>query len=286
MTGPTPPLRGYDGQPSLRLKPRRACQPKLGDAERRLVDGAGLSLSTQICTTYSFYLIRTTVEVSFSCKIFFPLTVSTDGPSFASRTEGSSATRVQPEWVNGARLRVTPLDACGWMANMRVRITRNPSDVVNGIRLDRFRKGEVYEVGPLLGSYLLASRYAEPVNDDIPATLVPSSERVLTLREYLDATPRNLQREATKRRLARLARQIRSMKRVTFIVAVNRLDLVPALRREFGRRKVEIVVDRRQGERRRGRQPIVAHERRHRDRRVHDVRAELQSVGFAVNVIS
>lgn len=191
-----------------------------------------------------------------------------------------------PEWVNGARLRVTPLDACGWMANMRVRITRNPSDVVNGIRLDRFRKGEVYEVGPLLGSYLLASRYAEPVNDDIPATLVPSSERVLTLREYLDATPRNLQRAAIKRRLARLARQIRSMKRVTFIVAVNRLDLVPALRREFGRRKVEIVVDRRQGERRRGRQPIVAHERRHRDRRVHDVRAELQSVGFAVNVIS
>lgn len=75
------------------------------------------------------------------------------------------------------------------------------------------------------------------------------------------------------------------MKHVQFIIATNQLELVPELRREFRTSNVEIIIDRRQGQRRRSHQPGIARERRHSERRVHDISADLQSVGFAVNVI-
>lgn len=182
---------------------------------------------------------------------------------------------------------VARLNANGWMADMRVRITRNMTGVVDGIRLDRFGKGYVYEVGSLLGSYLLACGCAEPVSDDTPATVVPSSERVLTLREYLDGRDLEWTKKSDRTSLFdALSRQIRLMRYVQVIIAANRLELVPELRRECRTSNVEIIIDRRRRKRRRSPHPDITLDRRHGDRRVHDISAELDSVGFAVNVIS
>lgn len=56
---------------------------------------------------------------------------------------------------------------------MRVRITRVLSGSIDGIQLDRFIPGVVYDVGTSIGSYLLSERWAEPVYDDSPALVVP-----------------------------------------------------------------------------------------------------------------
>jgi hypothetical protein len=44
---------------------------------------------------------------------------------------------------------------------------------IDGIRLDRFTPGLVYEVGTTLGNYLLSSGAAIPVDDDSPAHILP-----------------------------------------------------------------------------------------------------------------
>ena len=60
---------------------------------------------------------------------------------------------------------------------MRIRITRKPDIVsIDGLRLDGFEAGLQYEVGTLLGAYLLAEGWAEPVPDDEPASVVPLNE--------------------------------------------------------------------------------------------------------------
>jgi hypothetical protein len=56
---------------------------------------------------------------------------------------------------------------------MRVRITRPLSGSIDGIQLDRFIPGFVYDVGTAIGSYLLSERWAEPVLDESPALVVP-----------------------------------------------------------------------------------------------------------------
>jgi len=48
---------------------------------------------------------------------------------------------------------------------MRVRIIGTPTGEVDGIRLERMTKGEVYQVGTSLGCYLLATGLAEPVTE-------------------------------------------------------------------------------------------------------------------------
>ncbi|HXD16226.1 MAG TPA: hypothetical protein VN654_04360 [Vicinamibacterales bacterium] len=56
---------------------------------------------------------------------------------------------------------------------MRVRITRVLSGSIDGIQLDRFIPGVVYDVGTSIGSYLLSEQWAEPVHDESPALVVP-----------------------------------------------------------------------------------------------------------------
>jgi hypothetical protein len=56
---------------------------------------------------------------------------------------------------------------------MRVRITRALSGSIDGIQLDRFIPGFVYDVGTSIGSYLLSEQWAEPVHDESPALVVP-----------------------------------------------------------------------------------------------------------------
>lgn len=53
-------------------------------------------------------------------------------------------------------------------AKMRLRITRQLYESIDGIQFPAFRPGFVYEVGSTIGNYLLATRSAEPVGDDVP----------------------------------------------------------------------------------------------------------------------
>jgi hypothetical protein len=39
---------------------------------------------------------------------------------------------------------------------------------IDGIDLTHFEVGQIYDVGTTLANYLLASRYAKPIADDIP----------------------------------------------------------------------------------------------------------------------
>ena len=68
------------------------------------------------------------------------------------------------------------LAATLWMpppAQMRLRITRQLHDSIDGIQLSVFRPGYVYQVGTTIANYLLAVRAAEPVADDHPYLVLP-----------------------------------------------------------------------------------------------------------------
>lgn len=64
---------------------------------------------------------------------------------------------------------------------MRLRITRQPSGCIDGIRLDDFIVGFVYDVGTTLACFLLAEGVAEPVSDDTPAHVPPVEVTRFTL---------------------------------------------------------------------------------------------------------
>jgi hypothetical protein len=60
---------------------------------------------------------------------------------------------------------------------MRIRVIRTPSiPSIDGVQLDRFKPGLLYELGNLLGSVFLAEGWAEPAASDEPAMLIPFSE--------------------------------------------------------------------------------------------------------------
>jgi hypothetical protein len=57
---------------------------------------------------------------------------------------------------------------------VRLRITRALSGSIDGIQLDHFIVGELYEIGTAVGSYLLAIGAAEPTSEEGPTLIVPS----------------------------------------------------------------------------------------------------------------
>jgi hypothetical protein len=57
--------------------------------------------------------------------------------------------------------------------NLRVRITEKLSGSIDGIQLERFTPGFVYDVGTSLGCYLLSLEAAQPVADETPALVLP-----------------------------------------------------------------------------------------------------------------
>jgi hypothetical protein len=61
---------------------------------------------------------------------------------------------------------------------VRLKITKQPSGSIDGIQLDDFMVGFTYDVGSLLGCYLLAERLAVPVDDDSPALVMPLKTQV------------------------------------------------------------------------------------------------------------
>jgi hypothetical protein len=56
---------------------------------------------------------------------------------------------------------------------MRVLITRSAQGEVDGILLNSFQAGLMYDVTPSLGSYLITTDCAKPVGTDDPALVVP-----------------------------------------------------------------------------------------------------------------
>jgi hypothetical protein len=75
-----------------------------------------------------------------------------------------------------------------------------------------------------------------------------------------------------------------AMNRVVLIVAVDRAELFDTMRVVNSVGWTNVVLDRRRGERRR-RTQSVAKDRRHSERRTHDVDRELKSVGMAAVVL-
>jgi hypothetical protein len=61
---------------------------------------------------------------------------------------------------------------------MRLLITRQLQESIDGIHLSAFRPGYVYQVGPTIGNYLLAVGAAKPAADD-DAYIVLSPEKQL-----------------------------------------------------------------------------------------------------------
>jgi hypothetical protein len=56
---------------------------------------------------------------------------------------------------------------------MRLRITRQVSGSLDGIQLNQFEVGQLYDVGTAVGSYLLAIGAAEPVAEEGPLVVPP-----------------------------------------------------------------------------------------------------------------
>jgi hypothetical protein len=98
---------------------------------------------------------------------------------------------------------------------MRIRIIQKPAVAfIDGVRLDNFRPGSVYQFGSLMAGVFLAEGWAEPVDDpesgDQPTVDVPAIPRNLT-REffppYYDGSPAALAAEQASRRRARRRRK-------------------------------------------------------------------------------
>jgi hypothetical protein len=58
---------------------------------------------------------------------------------------------------------------------VRIKILKQTPERIEDIRLERFRIGEIFEVGSRLAELLLAEGWAEPVDDDASARGVESA---------------------------------------------------------------------------------------------------------------
>ena len=92
---------------------------------------------------------------------------------------------------------------------MRIRIIQKPAvEFIDGVRLDQFRPGHVYQLGSLMAGVFLAEGWAEPVDEsgDRKSRSAPPIPRNLT-REffppYYDGSPAALAAEQASRRRAR-----------------------------------------------------------------------------------
>jgi len=56
---------------------------------------------------------------------------------------------------------------------MRIRMVRRPHGEVDGVDLNRFEVGTMYDVTASIATYLMVGNYAEPVADTTPARVVP-----------------------------------------------------------------------------------------------------------------
>jgi len=84
---------------------------------------------------------------------------------------------------------------------MRLRITRQLCESIDGIQFSAFRPGYVYELGSTIGNYLLASGAAEPAADDEPYLILPPEKHLF----YPTPTRTRVPRPAPQRRRVEIA---------------------------------------------------------------------------------
>jgi hypothetical protein len=75
---------------------------------------------------------------------------------------------------------------------VRLRITQRLTGNVDGVRLDHFEPKYVYEVGVLIGCYLLAIGAAEPVDDEGPALVLPVRKQLFGPPPLVHESRRNI----------------------------------------------------------------------------------------------
>jgi len=65
---------------------------------------------------------------------------------------------------------------------MRIRIVKRPAGRVDGVPLDRFEPGVVYEVNASIGSYLMAMGHAQAVTEAGPARVIALDSPAATVK--------------------------------------------------------------------------------------------------------
>ena len=95
---------------------------------------------------------------------------------------------------------------------MRIRIIQRPTvEFIDGVRLDQFRPGHVYQLGSLMAGVFLAEGWAEPVEDQEPgrqdAPAIPPNLTREFFPPYYDGSPSALAAEQASRRRARRRRK-------------------------------------------------------------------------------
>lgn len=70
--------------------------------------------------------------------------------------------------------------------------------------------------------------------------------------------------------------------KLLIIVSRSQPTLYPYLNYVFGRETADVILDRREGERRRPWEPAATTERRRRDRRQRDITRDLETLGWAL----
>ena len=80
---------------------------------------------------------------------------------------------------------------------MRIRIVHHPPvEGIDGIRLDCFEVGQVYEVGTTIGALFMAEGWAEPLPlDEMPPPVPFSAGDPFTTRVIVRRDPPNLTKE-------------------------------------------------------------------------------------------
>jgi hypothetical protein len=93
---------------------------------------------------------------------------------------------------------------------VRLLITQRLHGSIDGMQLDRFQPGRIYDVGPVLGALMLAEQWAEPVDERSRATVTPVSN----IRQFAAAPAFPWRHRAQKREHAMAAdRSYRRKKR-------------------------------------------------------------------------
>ena len=96
-----------------------------------------------------------------------------------------------------------------WYRTVRLRITQRLTGHVDGIKLDHFEPRHVYEVGVLIGCYLLAIGAAEPVDDEGPARVLPIERQLFGPRPLRFESRRKTSRRVTLAAVAEKPRRSR-----------------------------------------------------------------------------
>ena len=83
---------------------------------------------------------------------------------------------------------------------MRIRMVRRPSGRIDGVPLDRFEPGVVYDVNASIATYLMSMGYAQAVAEMSPARVAPPDSPVAASPAKLAAASRDSAQERARKK--------------------------------------------------------------------------------------